>query len=214
MIGSVAVQRIKDGLGFLQSTSADSTILLRLNEAQRDLEKGKTLPKFLLQGEQTLLLTSGTHATNLPTGFIRVYDEERPRIVTATSDIPVFLSRKYYDSAVAANIREENDPVAPKVYVIRKSTIDFITTADTTYTLTWSYYKGAAAVESATENEWLANAAEWLIGFAGRRYAMDRRNKTAVELFSDMESRGRAAVFGEIIAAEEADGPMMMGADL
>jgi hypothetical protein len=63
------------------------------------------------------------------------------------------------------------------------------------------------------ENLWLANAADWIIGKAGKRLALDARNKSGVDLFTMMEQEGRAAVFGEDIASEDADGPVVMGGE-
>lgn len=218
MTRTEAVRRINDGLGFLpDGHSLESKIILRLQEAQRDLESGKTLPKFLLQEDQTLTLTVATHTTALPTGFIRENDDTRIRFLPVGSDLPDFLERKLYIDAVAANIREEDEPVSPSVYVIRKSVVDFITTADATYTLYWDYYKRADVLTSDIENAWLASldgGAEWLIGKAGKKIAADSRDKDAIALFADMEREGRAACLGEIIASEEASGPYVMGANL
>lgn len=206
-----AVERIAVGLGF--RSGLDAIIILRLQEAQRDLEKGKTLPRFLIQQDQALVLTAGLHELPLPTGFLRIVDDQRPHFTSTESDTPVFLTRKYFDDATLAQIRTDDEARAPSVYVIRQSTIDFINTADTTYNFVWSYYKAAATLDNDVENEWLANAPEWLIGEAGGRLAMDLRDKSAVEIFANLERRGRAAVFGEELAQELADGPLAMGAD-
>lgn len=204
-----AVERIAVGLGF--RSGLDSHIILRLQEAQRDLEKGKTLPRFLIQQDAVLSLTAGLHELALPTGFLRVVDDQRPHFTSDVSDTPVFLTRKYYDDALVAQIRTDDEAVAPSVYVLRNATIDFITTADTAYSITWSYYKAAATLDADVENAWLANAPEWLIGEAGGRMAMDLRDKSAVEIFANLERRGRAAIFGEELAQELADGPLVMG---
>lgn len=220
MLRSVAITRINDGLGFFAAgNSLESKIALRLQEAQRDLEKGKTLPKFLLQENQTLTLSSAAHTATLPTGFLRESDENRLHFYPTTSTRPIFLTRKYFQDATEARTETLEDspdpvePVPPSVYVIRRSTVDFITTADTTYTLYWDYYKAADVLSSDIENAWLENAPEWLIGEAGLRIAMDLRDKDAVELFSELAKRGRAACFGEDLAAELASGPLQMGAN-
>lgn len=209
-----AVQRINDGLGFRPAGNPlTDKIILRLQEAQRDLEKGKTLPQFLLQEDQPLALAAAAHTVAKPTGFLRESDIGRIHYTPTNSTSPIFLERKYFDDATLANTRIPVEPRGPKIYVIRRTVIDFITVADRAYTLTWDYYKAADLLTTNIENSWLLNAPEWLIGEAGLRLARDLRDKTAIELFTDILTRGRAATFGEDLAAETASGPLIMGAN-
>lgn len=221
MLGSEAVARIKEGLGFLTGSHHDARILARLKEAQRDFEGGKSLPRFLLQEDQTLSLASGARTVALPTGFLRIYDDEKIYYLPADSTKPLFLVRKYFtDAALAYQTYREGslitqpESAAPLVYVIRKSTIDFMTLADAAYTLYWSYYKRGTEITLGATNEWLTNATNWIIGEAGHRMAMDMRDADAIGIFQTLAQKGRAEVFGEIVAAEEADGPLQMGANL
>lgn len=218
---SAAVQRIREGLGFIPSGhSLETTIISRLQEAQRDLEKGKTLPRFLLQEDQTLVLADGAHTAALPTGFLRESDDNRLHFFPQTSSKPVFLVRRYYTDSLQARWETLEDsplpvePVPPSTYVIRNTTIDFVTTADQSYTLYWDYYKAGQTLETDIENEWLENAPEWLIGEAGSRIAADLRDADAVALFNNLKQAGRASVFAEELAAELASGPLQMGANL
>lgn len=213
MLRSVAVTRINAGLGF--RSGLDSTIILRLQEAQRELESGKTLPRFLLEEDVTLSLASGAHTVALPTGYIR-FAENGLRYYATGSEKPIFLVRKSYPDAVQAYIGEDNDPKGPKVYAIRNGSIDFITTADQAYTIYADYYKRADVLTTDIENAWLADlsgGAEWLIGEAGMRMAADLRDKDAISIFNTMVSRAHAAFFGNELAEEEADGPFVMGSD-
>lgn len=215
MLRSVAVKRINDGLGFRpDGHSLEAKIILRLQEAQRDLERGKTLPRFLLEEDFQDTLEAGDHTIPLPAGFIRMSDENRPHFTPVGSSLPTFLVRKLYTDAVLSNLRETAETTAPEIYVIRKTTIDFITTADVDYNLTFSYYKSGDVLDSDIENVWLANAPEWLIGEAGERIALDIRDKDAVMLFGEIKKRGRAAIFGEELAAEQEDMPFQMGLNL
>jgi hypothetical protein len=212
---TVAVQRINEGLGFMADGNAlEAKIILRLQEAQRDLEKGKTLPKFLLQEDQTLSFLSGDHTVALPDGFLRLDDEVLPHFTPSTSDLPTFLTKKSYMDAVVANILETNEAVAPSVFVLRRTVIDFITTADQDYTLLWNYYKAADALTTDIENAWLENAPEWLIGEAGYRIAQSARDSDAMAIFEDIRKRGRAAIFAEDLLQDESGGPFVMGANL
>lgn len=219
MLGSAAVTRINDALGFRPpGHSLEGTILLRLQEAQDELEGGKTLPKFLLQEDQTITLAAGAHTAPLPVGFLRESDDARIRIYEAgVSAAPRFLSRKIFIDATKAQVDiTPGETSSPQVYVVRKSTLDFIVPADRNYTLYWDYFKAAAVVTSDSENEWLASkwGRWWLIGEAGIRIASDLRDVNAAEIFNSMASKARASLFGETIAAEEASGPFMMGAQL
>lgn len=211
-----AVARIKRGLGFFSNTTQDANVVLALAEAQRDLEAGKTLPLFLLQEAQTLPLTAGQHTVNLPSDFIREADDHGIYYTDPTGPKPVFLQRKQYKDALLA-YGDETDPQGPKIYVLLKSTIDFIVTADQNYSLKWSYYKKAAALTTgATENEWLTEATgapEWLIGAAGLIMATDLRDADGIGLFTAMRDKARAACFGETIAREESGDNWEMGED-
>lgn len=211
MLRSVAVTRIQDGLGFASRQS--DKIVLRLQEAQRELEKGKTLPKFLLQEDQTLALLTGDTTVALPTGFLRIDDSFKPYFIASGETSPSFLSvKRNFTDAFEANF--STDTSSPSVMTIRGSVVDFIQTADADYDVIWQYYKSGVLLTADVENEWLAGAPEWLIGEAGWRMAMDARDKDAVVIFDNLRKTGRAAVFGEIVAAEESSGPLVMGANL
>jgi hypothetical protein len=215
VLGSEALTRVNEATGFRPSGhSLEAVFVRRFSEAQRDLEKGKTIPKFLLQEDQTLALASGTHSVPLPTGFMRESDETLIRYYPQGTDKPTFLARRFYIDAVQAQIQPQNLPTSPSIYVIRKSTVDFITTADRNYTLYWDYYKSADAFALNAENAWLLNAPEWLIGEAGYRIAMDLRDANALGVFKELRTAGRAAIFGEDLADAEASGPYVMGANL
>lgn len=212
LTGAQAVARIQEGLDFANRQA--SVIEARLNEAQRDLEQGKTLPRFLLQESQTLTLLSGTSAVALPTGFLRFFDDELPHFIDSTTERPKFISIvRSYAEALNANFSEESE--VPKVAVLRNTVLDFINEVSQTYTLTWSYYKAAdPVVNDGSTNAWLINAPNWLVGEAGYRIAKNIRDAQAAQDFAEMAQKGRAACFGEIIASEEAAGGVSMGENL
>lgn len=208
---TTAVTRIQDGLGFASRQS--DKIVLRLQEAQRELEAGKTLPPFLLQEEQTLSLLTGTSTVATPSGFLRIDDAFKPYFIASGETAPTFLQvKRNFTDAFEANFDGESQ--GPKVMVVRKATIDFINNADVDYTVIWQYYKAADLLVTDIENAWLLHAPDWLIGEAGWRMAMDARDKDAVVIFDNLRKTGRAATFGEIVAGEEASGPLIMGANL
>lgn len=210
---TVAVQRINRGLGFRRAgNTLESEIVLALQEAQRDLERGKTLPRFLLQEAATVTLTLGASTAPLPTGFLRESDENPPYYFQSGSAKPIYLERKYLKDARLAWLRDDTTVAKPpKVYAVRLATFDFIVPSDATYTIYMDYYKAADLLTTDIENVWLANAPEWLIGEAGLRIAKDTRDADAVKLFTDMRTAGRAAALADDLARELAFGPLEMG---
>ena len=220
MTRTEAVQRINDAIGFRSlGNPLEATIIRRLQEAQRDLEKGKTLPRFLIQEDQPLVLNTGEHTTPLPAGFLRDVDETGIRFYIAPNSTRVrFLKRVYYKDGIQASaFVSEHDPSepiqrrAPQFYVIRKTAIDFITVANTTYNFLWDYYKAADLLTTDIENAWLRFAPEWLIGEAGLRLARSLGNQQAQTEFDAVRTAGRAASFGEDLADELSSGPLQMG---
>lgn len=211
MLRDVAVTRITDGLGFRSNLAAKA--ILRLQEAQRDLESGKTLPKFLLVEDDPFTLLEGDHTVPLPPDFLRESDDEGMRYTVAGESKPTFVHRKPYNDALLAYETSLDTPSGPKIYVIRRDTIDFIITADQDYDLTWSYYQKADVLDTDIENAWLEHSPDWLIGEAGWRLAMDLRDQQGIQVFEALRKSGRAATLAEIFAAEEASGPFFMGLD-
>lgn len=232
MILDLAVQRVNRGLGFLPVGHGQTNDIIQcFDEAQRDLEKGKTLPRFLLREDQPLLLPTGEHKIALPTDFLRPDDDNPLSYVAPDSNLVHYLyhSRSYREAVAAIQSTQRPDQPqqgtdVPMVYVLRGpdiamaalvGTIDFITIANVDYNLTWNYYgNGGQLVDTGTENLWLKHAPEWLIGEAGLRMAIDKRDKGAVELFTKMMREGRMAAYADDRAFEDAGGPLIMGGNL
>jgi len=219
MLRDEAVRRIDDALGFRTTGhSLTAAIVSRLQEAQNELENGKTLPPFLLAENYTLALLVGARAVAKPPGFLRESDETLIRRYEAGSDFPLFLARKYFIDAYQAysDGTTAGDPGPPLVYVMRKDTINFVTAADQEYSLYLDYYKAADPLTSNIENVWLADAVGkwWLIGEAGMKIAADLRDQNAATIFSAMASKARTSLFSKIVDDELAGGPLMMGANL
>jgi hypothetical protein len=215
VLRSAAVSRIQRGLGF--RTDLSTEIISALQEAQRDLEAGKTLPKFLLNESSVIDLTEGDVQWNLPADFIRMEADAGIFFFTEASTTPNFLEGKTYAEAIIANRNSAYDVlgVAPSVFVIRTDEINFINPVDADYDLYWSYYAHADVLSTDIENAWLEdkNNPEWLIGTAGLIIALDARDKDGIGIFTAMQQKGRAAQFGELLADEEQTGNFTMGAE-
>lgn len=222
MMRDDAVLRINRGLGFLPVGHGQTQDIIQcLQEAQRDLEKGKTLPRFLLLEDQSLTLLVGEHSAALPADFLRPDDDNTLYYVAQDSHLPHYLLpfRSYRDAVLAVQSTQRPDQPAqstdaPSIYVIRGSTIDFITFADNTYNFLWNYYRKADLLTTNIENLWLQHAPEWLIGEAGLRMAMDKRDRGAVELFTSMMQKGRMATYADDRVLEDSSGPIAMGGNL
>lgn len=210
MLRSEAVARIQRGMGFRSDRATE--IASCIQEAQRELEKGKTLPKFLLREDQSLSLVAATNAVTLPTDFLlrsATLIHYTPLYTTRTRDIP------WRDYNAARNVYAAYNPGGPAVVSLRATTLWFEPLADRAYTLTWDYYKKADVLDSDSDtNEWLDddNVPEYLIGEAGLRFAIDARNSEAIELFTRMIAKARASVFSDTVR-NEADEVVAMGGD-
>lgn len=213
-----AVNRINDAIGWrLSGHNKEAAIVRRLVEAQRKLEHGTTLPRWLLEQDFELTLLQGERSVALPAGFLRLHDENLPHYVNIDTNLGVYLEVMDYISAfrfVSSNQRPfeiEITTRAPSVFVVRKSTFDFISMANTDYTIVLDYYKAGDSLASSETNVWLDNGPDWLIGEAGVRIAADLRDVDAVQLFNEMRKEGRAMVFNEIVDLEVQGGPFVLG---
>jgi len=210
--GADAVLRISDGLGF--RTGIDQLLLRRLQEAQKSLESGKTLPRFLLQEDQSISI-SGSNVAALPTDFIRMDESELVKFIDPDTGGTKFV-KPVNSLAMGLEAFKDSTSTIPLAVLVRKATLYFFpTTLTAPFTFTWSYYKRAAVIALGSENEWLGNkegGAEWLIGEAGSRAAGDLGNARK-QFFDAMALKGRADLFGEIIEKEMQSGPVIVGAD-
>jgi hypothetical protein len=207
---SEAVARIKRGLGF--RTDLDDTIVTQLQESQRQLERGRSLPWFLVVESEALSITSGSGEIALPTRFIREKPREGLYYYSSVELENVFLEKIDLNIGIA---RFANSSAGkPRAYTLRSETLKFYPTRDTTYSATWSYYKGAEVLTSDVENLWLEHGAEALIGHAGMTLAKDLRDKDAVALFSEMHVEGWKGVFAHGIERELDNQPLYIGGQL
>lgn len=209
MLRNDAILRVQNGLGF--TTTLLDTIALRMQEEQRDLERGKTLPPFLLREDQTLSLLINTTDVSLPTDFLR-RSEFSLRYTPTSETKSKMIPWKRFDEAYEA-IQENSDPAGPKIAILRTSTIRFLPVANANYTITWSYFRKDALLTTNVENLWLANAPELIIGGAGLRIAKDKRDAAGIQLFGDMYKQARQTWFGETIEQDADDTPFMLGAN-
>lgn len=219
MLGSEAIRIIKRGLGFRQTQ--DDAILAALQEAQRTLELGHTLPEWLLVYDQAITVTAASNAITLPSGFIRMHDDYDLYYVNSDS-ARVFIPRRNYTEAYQAYIAsgDENDTpdsvdsVYPQVWVRRGKTAGLlIPTPSVSFTAYLTFYKSADLITPAGENAWLANAPDVLIGMAGMTVAGNLRDTAAYQAFSQRANIAGKSFMGDIIEDELAGRGLIMGRD-
>jgi len=206
------VARIQEKLGF--RTTLVSNIQGALQDEQDELERGATLPWFLLQEDQTFTITPAVPATatpqqyNLPTGFISEADDQdgNLRLQIRTPGPQTFIEKMDYREAeefffatrkvwwdgteiVTQSTQAPPTPGQPKIYVLRKNQVRIYPGPDKIYNLLWTYYAHDQRLDGANiTNQWSTNIPWLLIGRAGLKMAMSTRDKDAATLFEQILS--------------------------
>lgn len=185
-------------------------IVLALARAQRELELGHTLPWFL-QNETTLALPSGSADVAFPTGFIRECEDDAFHYVGTNGllyleKMPISIgNRRFVDT----------DAGKPKAYAIKETGWKFWPERDIAYTLNYTFYVTAGTLASnVTDNSWLVNAPETLIGKAGSRVAEVIAHDRAKAMFDQMFLTAWAGVLAANIERERENKPTYLGGRL
>lgn len=218
MLRSEAIAIIRRGLGFRDDLEDD--IVAALQEAQRLLEQGRTLPSWLKSEDQSFAVPSGSADVALPTDFLREVDGETFHYTdTATAD-RVFLE-KFIDLNLLKQTLDvsDTDPGKPLAYYLRKATVGIYPERNGAFTLTWSYYAKAQVLSTDIENAWLAKAPEALIGRAGMVICealglSDPAMQARHAAFKFRYESGWSAMFSDDVLRDEANYPLYMGAQL
>lgn len=206
MLRDTAIARIQRGLGF--RTDLVETIAEAMQEQQRLLEMGKSLPWFLLEEDQTIPVAAGTRSYALPTGWLR-QPEDSSIWYTDSDGKEVKLAKTPYDEG--RDYYYGADASQPSAYALRKASIYIFPEPDAAYTLTWDYYKRGTLLSSNIENAWLQYAPELLIGAAGISIATDLRDATAVQTFTALYATAQQNLINEMAAREENSMPRALG---
>jgi len=203
-----AVSQIQEKLGF--RTDLQPNIISALQFQQDELEKGDTLPWWLLQEDQLFTITppnppvATPQEYPLPPNFIKEsdYQDGNLRYYQSLPGPAVYLKkmdmkqaeqfffgprRTWWQGQYVIISPEDTNflPGTPVAYVLRKATVRIYPGPDKVYPLTWSYYTHDLVVSGGNvTNGWLANAPQLLIGLAGKQIAMTIRNADATALFN------------------------------
>lgn len=207
MMRSEAITIIKRGLGFRQTQ--DAAIVAALQQAQRDLEHGKTLPNWMLEFDAAMPVTANVSTVTTPSLFLRLHEEYQPYYLDTTGN-RVYLPRKNLMEALDAY--KGSTLTLPQVFVLlNNTTIKLIPTPVTSFTMWLTYYMGEPILSSEIENAWLKFAPNYIVGMAGMSVAGDLRDAGALQKFSSMAKMGAQAFFGDVVEEELAGRPLIMG---
>ena len=206
-----AATLIRSKLSFrASSTNLNLAIVNALQYTQRDLEMGKTLPPFLITESEALTGVANSPTIALPTGFLRLVEDENIWWNgTATAGVRELQRAEYKQlRAVWAGTTE----TSPRAYALRKNSIYIFPTPDVAHTYVWSYYKKADILDDGSdENVWLLNAPDLMIAQAGLLVAADLQDDAAVAKFTALQMSAQKAFFYKIVDDELADYPLIMG---
>jgi hypothetical protein len=204
------VAKIQEKLGF--RTTLVSNIQGALQDEQDELERGATLPWFLLQEDQTFTITPASPAVatpqqyTLPAGFISEADDAdgNLRLQIQTPGPQTFIEKMDYREAeefffasrkvwwdgteiVTQSTQAPPTPGQPKIYVLRKTQVRIYPGPDKVYNLLWTYYVHDIRLDVGNiTNQWSTNIPWLLIGRAGLKMAMSTRDKDAATAFQQI----------------------------
>ena len=197
-------------------TNLEAPIAAELREAQRQLQRGRTLPYWLLEEDASLNFVAGTQYVPLPEDFLREADDGTPRYVPSSMpDSAFFLEKSDFNNAYQTFRVGERG--YGKMYVVRRSTFWVFPIPIEDYTVTWTYYASEAFLQAGNdENEWSKRVPNLLMGIAGLKLARDTREGAgdAVTRFAEMRSEGWRELLGDTLDREIVNRDYHMGENL
>lgn len=212
MLRAVAVAQIQRLLGMRSDLEAE--IILELQNAQVDLESEPTLPWFLVSEVSSTTTTADEGRVPLPTDFIREAEEEDGGGLywfdsTADED----EQWRQLEKATLNEIRAayQSSTGEPEAYAIDDEYFRLGPIPDDTYTLKMVFYQKDDTLNTNIENKWLAKAPELIVGVAGRKIAEAIRDAGALQIFANMEARGRKRLLDYATARQEEGRTRQMG---
>ncbi len=209
-----AVAEVQTGLGF--RTDLDTLIVTRMQQVQVLLERGRTLPWFLLEEEATVSVAAAANDAPLPTGFIRETEYKTGGLRYVSDEgKPVFLQKVPYDESLLALWREDaatsSAPKFPSLYALRTSKFVVYPAPTAALTLYLDYFKAGTVLDSDITNVWLTNAPYLVIGNTGASVARTLKNTSAFEEFSAQAQTAWSSVLAENVQRQAANRRYVLG---
>jgi len=212
-----AIAYIQQGLAWRSDKSTE--ILAALDEAQRELEQGTSLPWFLITEAGSLSGTANDGTLTIPAGFIKETDEDALSVVT-TEGITRFLRKMNWGDMIL-NYQDSSDGTVstgdPEVYVVRATTIEVRPIPTATWTASLDYFAHdtlPSALASGATNDWLTEAPYVLVNLAGTLMAEDIEydaQKPMIEKFARRYARNNAKLMAQIAEREMTNREIVMG---
>lgn len=161
MTGQEALNILMFRLGKRTDADLRAQLLIELNEAKRRLEQTPSRPPMLIDSASLTTVASQDWLA-LPDGFLGEIEDEQPYYTT--SDGRVYLSRS---TRSGQQIAYGTETGGPRTYCVQEK-VFFGPIPDAAYSISWRYYKAQAAIaDSSTENTWLTNFGDLLVGKVG-----------------------------------------------
>lgn len=204
-----AIAIVQEKLGF--RSDLPQQILAKFNEAILLRETGRTLPPFLILEDEELTLVAGQNWIDLPTGFIRMVDDDNPRITMSNPSGVSYLKQGAWDDILRARAGQSEGNVS--MFAIRKNKIWFSLTPTENATAYWSYYTHDTPLTTTSDetNLWLTNCPYLIIGKAGHSMGQNlKSDQDTMQYFANMAIEWDNALMAQIVEWET-HGPVVMG---
>ncbi len=209
MFRDIARARIQQTLGF--RSDKETEIVAALQDAQVMLERGATLPWFLLSEVASISTSDGEERVAIPTDFLREWEDDPLWYFKAGTggDADTWTELAKDDLALLrSRYSGEGTPVA---YALDVRYFRIFPTPDDTYTLKMMYFKKDAILTTNIENQWLEFFPYLVIGEAGILLSAGLRDANALAVFQKWADEGRERMFVENEARMHASHSYVMG---
>lgn len=204
-----AVAQMQMILGFRSDKASE--LRTQLMYAQQNLESQEFLPWFLRSEVAYTTTTIDESRLALPDDFIREDEDEALFLYDADAEEDEqWTALEKADTDTLRSVYQSTTG-APEAYSITPDYFRIMPIADEEYTIKLVYYAKDTVLSNDVENKWLKHASDWLMGAAGQPIAAGLRDTAALNIFRDMEARGRAAMIKASTAREAENRRYVMG---
>lgn len=197
-----AVGLVRLRLGNLQGTFLDSAIVTEMQLQQDTLERGPTLPWFLLSERSDTYTTPGEERIALPVDFLREYEDGCLFFYSASDTDEPWRGLKK-DDWDSLKLAYQNRTGSPEKYAVSDGYFRLFPTPDDLYLLRMIYIRKGSDLTTGnvTDNVWLNNAPDLLIAATAhaiadlylQNAALGQRLQVAVQIARDRVMRDNVA---------------------
>lgn len=204
-------------LGNRTEAGLRATCLLEMKLFQQTkLERGLTMPWFILSETASATTTAGERRVGLPDDFLREDYEARVYLITEAGG-KIELEKGEYSELVAMEDSSENEEESegqPTHYSLKGGYFHLFPTPDQVYTVQFKYYASQAVPADTTgsENAWFENVPDLIIAAVGVIVAGQHiQDPEKVAMFAAQEQEARTRMALVETAREEAGRNRSMG---